>query len=192
MRKKRGSGSYELSLDSLIDVFMNALGILMLTAITIAVALPQQQQSKTEHSKPRTANNPKSSQSKQAEVYLAEEATVSTRPLYLLLSGDGARPVDPGNASISDPYFSTSTQGDTDILSPIQNRTLSLNESRRLLSSLSGAERHIVFLVRQDGAKHYRALRVLSTNNNIRSGWMVYERSDVHLSSEGSSFNQVQ
>ena len=190
-KKPSTSSKYELSLDSLVDVFMNVLGMLMLTAISVAISLPP----RSNPSESSRDVNPKVDKrpSPQADVYLAEERTVETQPFYIYLRSDGARPVDPAGAISSSGYFDISTDVATDVLRPTEGAVLTLGEYSRVVSQLSPEERHVVFLIDSSGVGYYRRLREIVSARGIQSGWTVWDKGDIRLTSEGgTSINSVQ
>ena len=189
-RRASNTNCYELSLDSLVDVFMNVLGILMLTAISIAITVPAH---KPESEQRKTSTQTSKDDEEPAVVYLAEERTVATQPYYLLLQSDGARPIDPANISASYPYFNIVRTSDEDRLSPLAGKVLSLAQYKQIVSSISPQERHVVFLVKPQGAALYRQLREITSEAGVQSGWTTWELNEIGLtSSGGTSIDRVQ
>lgn len=190
IRKRTQRDSDNISLDSLVDIFMNVLGILMLTAIFLAISQPESSKNKritekklTSEKEPHDTNI----------LYLAEAHDVDTVPFYFHLSSEGVRPVDPSRVETSSPFFNISENGTDSTLLPAPGQVIRSIEYDRFISSISARERHIVFLVDRLGVSHYRTLRQKAVSYGIESGWIPWEQPLIRLTtSGGTTINSVQ
>lgn len=191
-RSMRRAGSNVLSLDSLIDVFMNILGILIISAI--AISLSPQTEPSPSNSKSNIANLNKATKNKPkiATIYLPSQETVSTIPLYMYVDSEGVRPIDMVDSQYLSKYFSIIYDGGSRRLTPVRGSVLVKDDLTGLLRNISGLDRHIVMLVKPDGIKHYKGIRALASDLGIRSGWTSFTESQIIIGPGGQSMNVVQ
>jgi hypothetical protein len=195
MRKSpRKNHSASLSLDSLIDVFMNILGILIIAAITIAI-LPQEEADTDSPSK-QAEQSPKKkkvvTEKPVATVYLASQENVNTIPFYVYLDSEGARPIDLLNQSSLSRYFSIEYVGESTKLKALPGAVWNEKQRKLDLGQISGLERHIFMLVKPNGVRHYKDVRSSANLLGIRSGWSSFEDSHIYFGPGGRSMNTVQ
>jgi hypothetical protein len=183
-----------LSFDSLIDVFMNVLGVLMITAVVLALATPGQQSSPQETAAPPPQPPPAVTVPERPPVQLSlpqvEEA--ATRPLYLLVTGDGIRPFSGDDLATTSRYFNISDLGMQTVLRPIPGRVMGSGELRSWLRQHDPASTHLTAAITPEGAGYYREVRSIAAAEGFRSGWLDHDGDEVVLGPGGRSGSLVQ
>lgn len=174
----------ELSFDSLIDVFMNILGILIMYAMVIALY--------GDTSGDKNKELPKRSSTNTVTVNLAEERLVSTDPVFIHLDGKDIRLINPNDSSTYSKYYNVSRFGESEELDPIPGSSASDVDILFFLNDISPTENHVIILMHESGVGSYAKVRKMIANKGIESGWFLYERKDIRFGPGGQSLNSVQ
>ncbi|MCT0218555.1 hypothetical protein KQ304_05995 [Synechococcus sp. CS-1329] len=191
---RRRSGGAELSFDSLIDVFMNVLGVLMITAVVLALATPGQQS----RPQPQAPSPPRSTPAEPepdvpaVRLSLPQVQNASTRPLYLLITGDGIRPFSTDDLETVDRYFVSRDLGSSLELQPIPGRVMGEAELRSWLRQHDSGLRHVTAAITPEGIRYYRQVRTIAAEEGFRSGWLNHQGDSVILGSSGRTGSLVQ
>ncbi len=198
VRRHKQRGDVGLSMDSLLDVFMNVIGVLMITAVVLALSVREQSEGAAasiskvpiKDSQPSRQETPR----KPIRLILPEAEDVNTLPLYLLVTGEGIRPVNGDNSDVTDRYFSRSYNQITEslVLDPIPGLVISREELQDWLRSHNPSSWHVMAIITPGGTRYYRDLRKLVTQEGFRSGWTPHEGSQIVFGSEGDDGRTVQ
>jgi hypothetical protein len=182
-RKSRNTG-LEISIDSLIDIFMNVLGILIFYAMIIALygGTPKLE-SESSIEKPEV---------KSQTVHLAQEREVSTDPVFVHASLTGIRLVDLDNSSLTYRYYQRQSSGSSLKLTPITSSSASKQEITAFLEKLTPSKNHVVILLHPKRVQDYSWIRKQASERGLESGWEDYERSELTFGSSGQTMNSVQ
>ncbi len=193
-RSRRRSGGADLSFDSLIDVFMNVLGVLMITAVVLALAAPGRNSSPQPPSPQPPASPPPITQPEQpaARLSLPQVQEATTSPLYVLITSDGIRPFSGDDLETTGRYFSLTDLGSALQLQPISGRVMSAGELRLWLRQYDPGLRHLSAAISPDGTGYYKEVRTIAAEEGFRSGWLTHESDGVVLSSGGRTGSLVQ
>lgn len=193
-RNRHCAAAEGLSFDSLIDVFMNVLGVLMITAVVLTLATPGQQSSPQETAAPPPQPAPAVTVPERPPVQLSlpqvEEA--GTRPLYLLVTGEGIRPFSDDAMEATSRYFGLTDLGMQTLLRPIPGQVMSAGELRTWLRQYDPSLRHLTAAITPEGAGFYREVRSIAAEEGFRSGWLAHEGDTVVLGPRGRSGSLVQ
>jgi len=183
-----------LSFDSLIDVFMNVLGVLMITAVVLALATAETQPTTTESPDQQEPSPPPPIPSKPAAVQLSlpQAEEVLTKSLYLLVTGEGIRPFSDDDYTTTSQFFDLTDLGDGTLLQPISGRVMSSNELRLWLRQHDPSLRHLTAAITPEGAGFYREIRNIAASEGFRSGWLDHEGDFVTLGPGGRTGSLVQ
>lgn len=173
----------ELSFDSLIDVFMNILGILIMYAMVIALYGDASDDNSKQAPKDAT---------KTAVVNLAEERLVSTDPVFIHLDGDDIRLVNPFDSSSQSKYYNVTRSGESEVLSPVPGASASDVDILFFLNGISASANHVIILMHESGVGSYAKVRKMIADKGIESGWFLHERKDIRFAPGGQSLNSVQ
>lgn len=195
-RQFQRRASTGLSFDSLIDVFMNVVGVLMITAVVLALTVSNRQAGaelpplstpvqEAPTPPPAPARAP-------AQLVLPQVREASTRPLYLLITGDGIRPFDGQDLDTTSRYFRVEDFGDSLELTPSPGRVMSAADFRNWLERHDPSERHLTAAITPDGVGYYREVRTIAADAGFRSGWLDHEGPTVTLGSGGRTGVLVQ
>ncbi len=192
--RRRAQSDTELSMDSLIDVFMNILGVLMITAVVMALALPTTK-TRSEASKKNTsvpATHAETNQDQVAELRLPRVEKANTKALYFFLSKDGVREFSVGDTENSGRYFNETELSDSTRLSPIPGRVMGIDEISASLDRYSPLERHMTAVITSDGIGYYKEIRALGQAKGFRVGWMQHQTDYIDIGSNGRTGDLVQ
>lgn len=200
-RRPRGRAGVELSLDSLIDVFMNVLGVLMITAVVIALSArdPGSSASPSETSPPEpvpdlpaAAPPAPVARPEPIRLQLPQVQASITEPLYVLLTSEGLRPVNGTGLEELERYFNLQNIGSSLQLVPRPGEVMGRGEFQQWLKGHDPIDRHITALVRPDGVEFYRDVRAISADAGFRSGWLDHQGDTIVLGRGGRSGSDVQ
>ncbi|WP_094556412.1 hypothetical protein [Synechococcus sp. 1G10] len=193
-RGRRRSGAAELSFDSLIDVFMNVLGVLMITAVVLALAAPGRVSNPQAPTPQPPVAPPPITQPERpaARLSLPQVQEAATSPLYLLITGDGIRPFSGDDLETTGRFFSLTDLGSSLQLDPIAGRVMSAEELRSWLRQHDPGSRHLSAAITPDGTGYYKEVRTIAAEEGFRSGWLAHEGDGVVLSSGGRTGSLVQ
>lgn len=173
----------ELSVDSLVDIFMNAFAIVMFSSIALALSLS-----------PQNNLNDKAKQTNLTttiKLKLPLTRNVSTDPIYIWIRADGAKII---NYSSHLQWKTTNRTGiDGQIkVEPILNSSISPNELNYMAKNVNIIKSHIIFLVHPNGVQHYKEVREIFERSNVPSGWIPWSQDTVFLTSSGRTPSEVQ
>jgi hypothetical protein len=190
--KRRGRSrttAVNLSFDSLIDVFMNVLGVLMITAVVMALAVPGDVSSPkptppTPPSLPTLPAPPRTA-SPRVRLSLPQVKEATTDSLFVLVTEEGIRPFSSDPSSIVQNYFSITDLGGSLRLEVLPGRVMDESSFRGWLRTFSPDERHVTAAVTPGGAKYYREVRRVAEEEGFRSGWLEQEEEVIVIGSEG-------
>lgn len=199
VKRRWGQGSSTaLSFDSLIDVFMNVLGVLMITAVVLALSTsgrtpsPQKPQSEA-MTPPEPVSPPVNSKPEPAiRLSLPQVREAGTRPLYVLISKDGIRPFSGGDLDTTGLYFDILELGSNLVLEPLAGQVMGAAELRSWLGQHDSTQRHLTAVIKPEGAGYYRDVRRIAAEAGFRSGWISHEGDSVVLGEGGRSGSLVQ
>ncbi|NQV11623.1 MAG: hypothetical protein HQ527_10745 [Cyanobacteria bacterium] len=197
-RRPRRRAAVELSLDCLIDVFMNVLGVLMITAMVIALSArgPGQSTAKEETAKEETPKPepapPPVVKSAPIRLLLPQLEESFTQPLYVLLTAEGLRPVNGSDLSELERYFLLEEMGTSLRMEPRPGQVMGRDAFQQWLRGFDPSNRHVTALIRPDGVRFYRDLREITAAAGFRSGWLDHQTNTVVLGSGGRSGSDVQ
>jgi hypothetical protein len=194
---RRSSRAVELSIDSLIDVFMNVLGVLMITAVVVALATPgtvaQKDQKQPEKVQPQESTQEPQRQSQPAvQLSLPQVELANTDPLYMLLTSEGIRAFTGADLSLTQQYFTVLELGDSIRLAAIPGRVMGVSEIRTWLRSFNPSFHHVTAVITPGGVGYYRELRRVAAAEGFRSGWMDHDSDIITIGSSGRSGALVQ
>lgn len=192
--RRRSQSGTELSMDSLIDVFMNILGVLMITAVVMALALPSTK-TRSEASKKNIsvpATQAETDQGQIAELRLPRVEKANTKAIYFFLSKDGVREFSVGDTEASGRYFDETELSDSTRLRPIPGRVMGINEISASLDRYSPLERHMTAVITSDGIGYYKEIRALGRAKGFRVGWMQHQTDYIDIGSNGRTGDLVQ
>lgn len=195
---RRTRKSIDLSIDSLIDVFMNVLGVLMITAVVLALATPSNisKDDKRDNTDSRPVQqeetSPNQSMRPAVQLSLPQVETAATNPLYLLLTSEGIRAFSSADPAFTQQYFTMLDVGDSIRLLAIPGRVMGVSEIQAWLRNHNPATRHVTAVITPGGEGYYRQLRQLASDEGFRSGWMDHDSESITLGSDGRSGSLVQ
>lgn len=197
-RRARHRAGVDLSLDSLIDVFMNVLGVLMITAMVVALSArgPGQSTAKEETAKEETAKPepepPRVAKPEPIRLQLPQLQQSFTQPLYVLLTAEGLRPVDSSDLSQLQRYFVLEEMGSSLRMEPRLGQVMGRDAFQQWLRGFDPSQRHVTALISPDGVRFYRDLRAVTAAAGFRSGWLDHQTNMIVLGSGGRSGSDVQ
>ena len=187
-----------LSMDSLIDVFMNVIGVLMITAVVLALTVNEQ----SDATKSEPALTPKTPPPRQnlppppepVRLTLPQAMEASTKPLYVFVNREGIRAVNGNDPNVRARFFSIDYNPITEslILNAIPGSVMGSDDLRRWLRAHGPSTHHLTAIINPDGAGFYKELRQLVSQEGFRSGWVPHEGATIILGSGGRSGNTVQ
>lgn len=198
VRRSRSKVEIGLSMDSLLDVFMNVVGVLMITAVVLALSVSQKKQGFATAISQKSNTAPLQSESaappKPLILTLPQAEDATTLPLYLLVTGEGIRAANGNDTLIADRYFTSEYNQVTEslVLDPIPGVVMSREELQAWLRSHSPASHHLMAIITPDGARFYKDVRKVVTQEGFRSGWTPHEGPQIVFSSEGNDVRTVQ
>lgn len=173
----------QLSVDSLVDIFMNAFAIVMFSSIALALSLSPQSNLKDKAKQSNLATTIK--------LKLPLTRNVSTNPIYIWLRADGVKVVNDS----SNLQWKTTNQTDIDgqiKVEPILNSSVSTIELSDMSKKLNTSTSHIIFLVHPEGVKYYKEVREIFERWQVPSGWIPWSQDIIFLTSSGRSASEVQ
>lgn len=192
-RGRQRSAAASLSFDSLIDVFMNVLGVLMITAVVLALAAPGQQSTQEAAAKPPPPPPAVTAPERPAvRLSLPQVEEAATSPLYLLITGEGIRPFSGDDLETTSRYFGLTNLGMQTLLRPVPGQVMSSGELRSWLRQYDPSLRHLTAAITPDGAGFYREVRTIAAEEGFRSGWLAHEGDTVIVGPGGRSGSLVQ
>lgn len=193
-RRTRHRAAPSLSFDSLIDVFMNVLGVLMITAVVLALATAGKQQSvqKDTEQPPQPPPAPIMPQRPPVELSLPQVEVATTMPLYLLVTREGIRPFSGEDIVTTSRFFILSDLGDRVLLEPIPGMVMGSSEMRAWLRQYNPSQFHLTAAITPDGAGYYREIRSIAFAEGFRSGWLYHEGDMVTWGPGGRTGSLVQ
>lgn len=173
-----------LSVDSLVDVFMNAFAIVMFASIALVLQLGT---SRVAESKSTEKDNT----STQLELRLPASRDVQTNPVYLWLREDGIKVIS-GNNSLSYRTTIQTSENNQDEVRPLTGSYISTEELSAYGRLLDRSKNHVIMLVHPLGIKHYKNAKQTLEQTGILSGWIVFKDDVVYLGENGRSPTEVQ
>lgn len=197
-RRRRQGLTTALSFDSLIDVFMNVLGVLMITAVVLALSTsgraPSPQSRLNETTAPPEPLSPPVSTNAEPAIRLSlpQVREAGTRPLYVLISQDGIRPFSGDDLETTGLYFERVELGRNLVLQPLAGQVMGASELRSWLGQHDPTLRHLTAVITPEGAGYYRDVRRIAAAAGFRSGWLSHEGDSVVLGEGGRSGSLVQ
>lgn len=206
VRRSGRQGHTELSFDSLIDVFMNVVGVLMLTAVVMALSVRGGPSPAPETREPAQAAPPppptpqpqppppvsQPPRRPPVQLRLPQVREVGTEPLFVFVSADGLRPLGLGDEGLLQRYFSvTALQGQL-VLEPRPASVMSAGAFRDWIRTYSTDRHHIVSVVSADGAERYREVREAALAAGFRSGWLEHQGGPLRVGEGGRDGRSVQ
>jgi hypothetical protein len=186
MNQKRANFTTpRLSVDSLVDIFMNAFAIVMFSSIALALSLGPQKKMALEEAPER--NN----QKRTVKLRLPETRDVSTNPVFIWMRPDGVKIINenPRLEQLTTNQMKLTDQIQVD---PISNVSISLDEARDLAGQINITKNHVIFLVHPGGVKYFKQFREIFEQSGVPSGWIPYSKDVVFLGSSGRSPREVQ
>lgn len=203
VRRNGGRGDTELSFDSLIDVFMNVLGVLMLTAVVMALSVrggpsPAPKQREPAATAPAPPVRPPLPQTTQptrrppVQLRLPQVRDVGTEPLFVFVSGDGLRPLGLGDEGLLQRYFFVTAEQGQLVLHPRPTSVMSAGAFRDWIRQYNTGRHHIVAVVSPDGAERYREVREAALAAGFRSGWLEHQGGPLRVGDGGRKGESVQ
>lgn len=193
---RRRAGGTQLSFDSLIDVFMNVLGVLMITAVVLALASSRQDKESRQKSQ---APSPPPALPAEAKpdaptirLSLPQVQDASTRPLYLLITGDGIRPFSGDDLETTARYFVVNEQESSLELQAMPGRVMGESELRSWLRQHDANLRHLTAAITPEGVGYYKQVRTIAADEGFRSGWLNHQGDSVFLGSSGRTGSLIQ
>jgi hypothetical protein len=203
VRRSGRQGHTELSFDSLIDVFMNVLGVLMLTAVVMALSVRGGPSSAPEQREPAAAAPapplptplPQRTQPPRrppVQLRLPQVREVGTEPLFVFVSADGLRPLGLGGEGLLQRYFFVTAEQGQLVLDPRPASVMSAGAFRNWIRTYSTSRHHIVAVVSPDGAERYREVREAARAAGFRSGWLEHLGGPLRVGEGGRKGESVQ
>lgn len=173
-----------LSVDSLVDIFMNAFAIVMFSSIALALSLGPQSIIKDETQK--VVKQPKT-----VRLKLPLTRNVSTVPIYIWMRSDGIKVIN-DNSTLQ---WKTTNRIDIDgqiKVEPILNSSISSDELNNMSKILNKSENHIIFLVHPEGVKYFKQAREIFEGSKVPSGWIPWSQDVLFLVNSGRTHSEVQ
>jgi biopolymer transport protein ExbD len=193
----------ELSFDSLIDVFMNVVGVLMLTAVVMALSVRSGPSPAPETQEPAQAAPPPPQPQPQppvtqaprrspVQLRLPQVREVGTEPLFVFVSADGLRPLGLGDECLLQRSFSVTALAGQLLLEPRPASVMRAAAFRDWIRTYSTERHHIVAVVSPDGAARYREVREAALAAGFRSGWLEHQGGPLRVGEGGRDGRSVQ
>lgn len=185
-------------MDSLLDVFMNVLGVLMITAVVLALVVRDQKGMAPTAGAPLpetpTARPDRLPPTPPIVLTLPQAEEASTIPLYLLITEEGIRAANGDDPSVPERYFYVASHPyiDSRILDGIPGEVMTKEDLQTWLRIHSQDSRHLMALITPDGASYYNEVRQLATQEGFRVGWLPHQGNRVILGSGGRDGRTVQ
>ncbi|WP_157665431.1 hypothetical protein [Cyanobium sp. NIES-981] len=178
----------------MIDVFMNVLGVLMITAVVLALAAQDENTSRRKQEKPSTP--PPATQTKPkvapARLSLPQAQEVDTRPIYLFINAEGIRAFSGDDMATTGQYFAITDLGMQTLLQPVAGQVMTAGKLRRWLRQNDPSLRHVIAAITPEGSGFYLEARRIASEEGFRSGWVAHEGNSVVLGPGGRSESLVQ
>lgn len=179
--------SLNLSLESMVDVFMNALGVVMLMGLGLALA-PVTNKISSDSSSTKEATDTNQSVLKY-KIPVARHA--ASKPFFVYVDADGYRTID-ADPRIEQRYFSSTSYSNAIVYTPIGNAITSISEIEKVVFTLDKNGRHAMILLAPNGLDNYERIVNALTAQGFSSGWLPLQSKEVVFSSTGRSTKEVQ